>query len=54
MSFTRHEYFRRILCDIFGRDMENGEVPNDDAYVGEMISNICYNNAKQYLGLEIC
>jgi len=52
MSFTRHEYFRRILCDLFGRDMENGEVPNEAAMVGEMIANICYFNAKNFLGLE--
>ena len=52
MSFTRHEYFRRILCDIFGRDIENGEVPNDLKMVGEMVSNICYTNAKNFLGLE--
>jgi len=52
LSFTRHEYFRRILCDIFGRDMENGEVPNDVAMVGEVIANICYFNAKNFLGLE--
>jgi glucuronate isomerase len=54
MSFTRHEYFRRILCDIFGRDIVNGEVPNDDSIVGPMIERICYGNAKSYLGLPIC
>lgn len=52
MSFTRHEYFRRILCDIFGRDMENGEIPNDDSLVGKTIENICYFNAKQFLNLN--
>jgi glucuronate isomerase len=52
MSFTRHEYFRRILCDIFGRDMENGEIPNDIELAGNMIANICYNNARDFLGLE--
>ena len=52
MSFTRHEYFRRILCDIFGRDIEKGEVPNDEAMVGNVISNICYANAKNFLALE--
>ena len=53
MSFTRHEYFRRILCDLLGRDMEEGEVPNDEAMIGEMVSNICYFNAKNFLGLEV-
>ncbi|MFK7765925.1 MAG: glucuronate isomerase [Mariniblastus sp.] len=52
MSFTRHEYFRRILCDIFGSDMENGEVPSDFEMVGGMVANICYANAKNFLGLE--
>ena len=52
MSFTRHEYFRRILCDLFGRDMENGELPNDERLVGEVVGNICYSNAKNFLGLQ--
>ena len=51
LSFVRHEYFRRILCDIFGNDMESGELPNDFALVGKTISNICYGNAKSYLAL---
>lgn len=52
MSFTRHEYFRRILCDIFGREMEAGLIPNDEPLVGETIANICYFNAKNFLQLE--
>ncbi len=51
MSFSRHEYFRRVLCSLVGRDVENGELPNDDKLIGRMISNICYSNAKEYLGL---
>jgi glucuronate isomerase len=54
MSFTRHEYFRRILCDIFGRDIQNGEIPNDDSIEGPMVERICYGNAKQFLGLDRC
>ena len=54
MSFPRHEYFRRILCDILGRDILNGEVPNDDSIVGSMVERICYGNAKSYLALENC
>ncbi|HOB32840.1 MAG TPA: glucuronate isomerase [Verrucomicrobiota bacterium] len=50
MSYPRHEYFRRVLCDLIGRDMENGEIPNDEMLVGTMIQNICYANAKQYFG----
>jgi len=52
MSYPRHEYFRRVLCNLIGRDIENGEIPNDETLVGRMISNICYGNARQYLGLE--
>ena len=52
MSFPRHEYFRRVLCNLVGRDMENGELPNDYNLVGNMIKNICYANARDYLGLQ--
>lgn len=52
MSYPRHEYFRRVLCNLIGRDVENGEVPDSDELVGPMIENICYGNAKRYLGLE--
>jgi glucuronate isomerase len=48
LSYTRHEYFRRILCNLIGRDVESGELPNDPDWLGGMITDICYNNAKQY------
>lgn len=50
LSFPRHEYFRRILCNIYGNDIENGELPNDIAYIGTTIQDICYTNAKNYFG----
>ena len=53
MSYPRHEYFRRVLCNLLGADMENGEIPDSDELVGTMIRNICYANAKQYLNLGI-
>ena len=53
MSYPRHEYFRRVLCNLIGRDMENGEIPDDQALVGTMIRNICYANARDYFGLEV-
>jgi glucuronate isomerase len=53
MSYPRHEYFRRVLCNLIGRDIESGEIPDDDALVGPMIENICYGNARQYLGLAV-
>jgi glucuronate isomerase len=49
MSYPRHEYFRRTLCNLIGRDMESGLIPNDEKLVGLMIRNICYANAKQYM-----
>ncbi len=48
LSYPRHEYFRRVLCNLVGRDMENGELPDDKAWLGKMIENICYYNAKEY------
>lgn len=48
MSYPRHEYFRRILCNLFGEEIENGELPNDMAHVGSIIQDICYHNAKNY------
>jgi glucuronate isomerase len=52
MSYPRHEYFRRVLCDLLGADMERGDLPNDEEAVGTMIRNICFQNSKNYLGLE--
>jgi glucuronate isomerase len=52
MSFPRHEYFRRVLCNLFGRDVENGEMPDDETLLGPMIRNICYGNAQRYFGLQ--
>ncbi|HMP82409.1 MAG TPA: glucuronate isomerase [Verrucomicrobiota bacterium] len=49
MSYPRHEYFRRTLCNLIGRDVENGEIPNDEKLIGPMIRNICYANAKNYM-----
>jgi glucuronate isomerase len=48
LSYPRHEYFRRILCNLLGNDVENGEIPNDKALLGKMVEDICYNNAKNY------
>ncbi|WP_373494765.1 glucuronate isomerase [Aquiflexum sp.] len=48
LSFPRHEYFRRILCDLFGKDMQNGELPQDEKWIGKIIQDICYYNAKDY------
>lgn len=50
MSFPRHEYFRRILCNIFGEEIENGELPGDMEWTGKIIQDICLNNSKNYFG----
>jgi glucuronate isomerase len=50
ISFPRHEYFRRVLCNILGEEMENGELPDDINLVGSIIQDICFNNAKEYFG----
>ncbi|MEY4388088.1 MAG: hypothetical protein RLY20_3371 [Verrucomicrobiota bacterium] len=49
MSYCRHEYFRRTLCNLVGTDVERDEIPDDDSLVGPMIRNICYNNARGYM-----
>jgi len=48
LSFPRHEYFRRILCNLIGKDVHNGELPHDIPWLGQMVSDICYGNAKRY------
>ena len=50
LSFPRHEYFRRILCNTFGEEIESGELPNDIDWIGKIIRDICYNNTKGYFG----
>jgi glucuronate isomerase len=53
LSYTRHEYFRRILCNLLGNEMVSGEIPNDRALVGGMVRNICFANARDYFRLEL-
>ena len=51
LSYPRHEYFRRILCNLFGEEIENGELPNDIKWIGKVVQDICYYNAKRYFQL---
>ena len=53
MSYCRHEYFRRLLCQIIGDDVMNGELPNDIAILSELVRKICYGNASKFFGLEL-
>jgi glucuronate isomerase len=52
LSYTRHEYFRRLFCYLIGEWVENGEVPNDMEFLGEIVQGISYNNAKEYFQFE--
>ncbi|EAS8827249.1 glucuronate isomerase [Salmonella enterica] len=53
LSYTRHEYFRRILCQMIGRWVAAGEAPADSQLLGEMVKNICFNNARDYFAIEL-
>jgi glucuronate isomerase len=53
LSYPRHDYFRRILCNLIGTDIENGELPDDMELSGSMVSDICYFNAKKFFGFEL-
>ncbi len=53
LSYTRHEYFRRVLCNLLGNQIERGELPADTALVGGMVKDICFANARAYFGLGL-
>ncbi len=52
LSFSRHEYFRRILCNLIGTWVEEGQAPNDEKYLAKIVKDICYNNAKQFFNIK--
>ena len=51
LSYPRHEYFRRILCNMLGNWVENGEYPNIDSALRKIVEGVCYKNAKRYFDL---
>jgi len=53
LSYTRHDYFRRLLCDMIGGWVEAGQAPADINHLGQMVKNICFNNARDYFGIEL-
>ena len=53
LSYPRHEYFRRILCNMLGNDVEMGLLPNDLKLLGTMVEDICFNNAKNYFPMQL-
>ena len=53
LSFPRHEYFRRVLCNILGSDVEQGLLPNDMNLLGKLVEDICFNNAVNYFPMPL-
>ncbi len=53
MSYPRHEYFRRTLCNLLGSDVEKGLLPDSDELLGPLVKGICHGNARQLLGLPL-
>jgi glucuronate isomerase len=53
LSYPRHEYFRRMLCNVLGTDVENGEMPDDIELIGNMVKDICFRNAVSYFGIDV-
>ncbi len=53
LSYPRHEYFRRVLCNVLGNDIDKGLIPNDMSLLGGMVEDICYNNAANYFPMEL-
>lgn len=53
LSYTRHEYFRRVLCELVGEWVESGQYPNDEAMLNQLIADLCFNNTNNYFGFNI-
>jgi len=53
LSYPRHEYFRRTLCNLFGSEIEKGELPDQIEWIGEIVRDICYHNAANYFGFSM-
>jgi glucuronate isomerase len=53
LSYSRHEYFRRLLCNLLGRDVVRGRLPDDRKLLGELVRDVCFRNASAYFGLEL-
>ena len=53
LSYPRHDYFRRLLCNILGGEIENGLLPGDYDLVGEMVRDISFNNARNYFDFDL-
>jgi glucuronate isomerase len=53
VSYSRHEYFRRLLCNLLGEDVKKGLLPDDRALLGQLVKAVCFTNARDYFGFEL-
>jgi glucuronate isomerase len=53
LSYSRHEYFRRLLCNLIGQDVERGLLPDDRQLLGALVRNVCFGNARNYFGFTL-
>ena len=53
LSYSRHDYFRRLLCNLLGDDVEAGRLPNEPALLGRLVEDVCFKNARAYFGFEV-
>ena len=53
LSYPRHEYFRRVLCELLGEWVESGQYPNDKAQLTKLVEDLCFNNTNQYFGFGV-
>jgi glucuronate isomerase len=53
LSYSRHEYFRRLLCNLLGNDVERGLLPNDPSLLRPLVAAICHDNAREYFGFDV-
>jgi len=53
LSYSRHDYFRRLLCNLLGDDVQAGRLPDDTALLGRLVEDVCFKNARAYFGFEI-
>jgi len=53
LSYSRHEYFRRLLCNLLGNDVQAGRLPDDIALLGRVVEDVCFKNARSYFGFDV-
>jgi len=53
LSYSRHDYFRRLLCNLLGNDVQAGRLPDDIALLGRVVEDVCFKNARSYFGFDV-